>query len=98
VIVVDSSAAVEALRGWVRRGLVSVQQGRAAVHQWPLLGLTRFAMHPLLGRVWALQENVTACDAAYLAPAEELGCPLLTADARPERARGPRCEVRVLAG
>jgi predicted nucleic acid-binding protein len=39
---------------------------------------------------------VTAYDAAYVALAEELGCELLTADARLAKAPGPRCAIRVL--
>ena len=39
---------------------------------------------------------MTAYDAAYVALAEELGCELLTADARLAQAPGPRCAIRVL--
>jgi predicted nucleic acid-binding protein len=40
--------------------------------------------------------NVTPCDSAYVALAEELGCDLLTADQRLARATGPRRRPRVL--
>lgn len=44
--------------------------------------MTRYPHAPLLGRIWALRENVTAYDAAYVALAEALGVPLVTRDAR----------------
>ncbi|WP_216898086.1 type II toxin-antitoxin system VapC family toxin [Nocardia alni] len=43
-------------------------------------------------RVWALRENVTAYDAAYVAIAEARGIPLITLDERLARASGPTCE------
>ena len=47
-------------------------------------------------RAYELRENVTAYDAAYVALAEALDCPLLTADARLARAPGIRCEVELV--
>jgi predicted nucleic acid-binding protein len=44
-------------------------------------------------RVWALRENVTAYDAAYLALAEALNATLVTCDSR--LARIPGCAARV---
>jgi predicted nucleic acid-binding protein len=50
----------------------------------------------LLGRVWELRENVTAYDACYIALAEALDVPLVTADARLGLAAGPRCQITVI--
>jgi predicted nucleic acid-binding protein len=50
----------------------------------------------LLDRMWQLRENVTAYDAAYVALAEALDCPVVTADARLSRAPGLRCTVTVV--
>jgi predicted nucleic acid-binding protein len=47
-------------------------------------------------RAYELRANLTAYDASYVALAEGLGCPLLTADARLSRAPGIRCPVDVL--
>ncbi len=52
----------------------------------------RYPFEPFLPRVWDLRENVTVHDAWYVALAEALHAPLVTADER-LRADGPRCEV-----
>lgn len=50
----------------------------------------------LVPRIWALRDNVTAFDAAYLAAAELLECALITGDRRLATATGPRCRIRTL--
>ncbi len=52
----------------------------------------------LTSRMWELRGNITSCDAAYVAAAELLNCPLITGDHRLARARGVRCEIRVIHG
>ncbi len=49
----------------------------------------------LLPRMWELRANVSGYDAAYVAAAESLDCPLLTSDARLARVSGLRCAVRL---
>ncbi|MFH5823750.1 type II toxin-antitoxin system VapC family toxin [Georgenia sp. AZ-5] len=84
------------LRGLAVGARVPEAVASAALEAWRSFGLTRFAVHPLLPRVWELRRNLTAYDATYVALAEELDCPLMIADARIARAAGPRCEVTVL--
>ncbi len=60
------------------------------------LELTRFPALPLMRRAYELRANVTAYDSAYVALAEILRCPLLTADARLAQAPGINCQVNVL--
>ena len=55
-------------------------------------------MFGLLDRVWELRDNLSASDASYVALAERLDCPLLTADARLSRAPGVRCTITVVPG
>ena len=56
-------------------------------------GLIELVPHaPLIHRVWALRDNVTSYDAAYVALAEVLGAPLATLDSRLRQAPGPTCE------
>ena len=60
------------------------------------LGMTRYPVFTLLERVWDLRENLSAYDASYVALAELLNCPLMTADARLSRAPGVRCSITVV--
>ena len=59
-------------------------------------GLVRHPVHALLPRIWALRDDISAYDAAYVALAEALGCALLTADSRLARAPGVTCPVTVV--
>jgi predicted nucleic acid-binding protein len=86
------------LRSMVARGLLDPEDGRRALGTVARLGLRRHRVTPLLGRIWALRDTLTAYDAAYVALAEVLACPLLTADGRLARAPGVRCAVTVVPG
>ena len=59
------------------------------------LGLRRHPSRSLWPRAWELRANLSAYDALYVALAEQLDAPLLTADARLARAPGRRCVVEV---
>ena len=87
---------LQALRRLVARGSMDSADADAAVRQWSRLGLTRLAIHGLMGRVWALRHNLSAYDASYVALAEALDCPLLTADARLAGAPGPDCSITLV--
>jgi predicted nucleic acid-binding protein len=60
--------------------------------------MTRYPMFFLLDRVWTLRGNLSTYDATYVALAEELACPLLTADGLLAGAAGIRCPVTVVPG
>jgi hypothetical protein len=51
----------------------------------------------LVRRAYELRDNVSAYDAMYLALAEALDCPLITADARLAAPPRAKCAVEVLA-
>jgi predicted nucleic acid-binding protein len=68
-------------------------QALATAHR---LGLRRHQMRSLWPRAWELRTNLSAYDALYVALAEQLDAPLLTADARLARASGLRCLVEVM--
>lgn len=67
-----------------------------ALDVWGRLGVERVGVRGLLGRIWELRDNLSAYDATYVAVAEALESPLLTADGRLARAPGPRCTITVL--
>ena len=82
--------------GYVHRGELSLTAAERAIERLQGLRVDRHAHPPLLPRCWELRDNVTPYDAAYVALAEALGVPLLTADARLANAPGIRCEVELL--
>lgn len=92
---VDSEV-VHALRSQVRRGVLEPEAAAGLIGVWAELGVTRVAVVGLLGRIWALRENLSAHDATYVALAETLESTLVTADGRLARAPGLRCSVTVL--
>lgn len=85
-----------ALRAQVLRGDVTVADAVRALDAWGRLGIERVGVKGLLGRIWELRDNVGAYDATYVAVAEALGAPLVTADGRLAGAPGLRCTVTVL--
>jgi predicted nucleic acid-binding protein len=93
---IDAEVA-QTLRRLVAAGQLSAREGERLLTTWAALALVRHPVHALLPRVWALRENVSAYDATYVALAEELGCVLLTADARLARAPGATCPVTVVS-
>jgi predicted nucleic acid-binding protein len=76
-------------------GMGGWQQARAteALADLEALRIARHAHEPLRRRIWELRANLTAYDAAYVALAEELECPLVTRDAR--LAKAPRHRARI---
>ena len=55
----------------------------------------RHQTRSLWPRAWELRTNLSAYDALYVALAEQLDAPLVTADARLARAPGLRCVVEL---
>jgi len=87
---------VQALRRYARSGQMSERRAAEALEDLADLDLSRYPHDVFLPRIWALRRNATAYDAAYLALAEMLPAPLLTADARLAKVPGVRARVEVV--
>jgi predicted nucleic acid-binding protein len=85
---------MQSLRGRYLARENTAEQVAAVAAELPGIAFRKVELAPLLGRVWELKDNLTPDDAAYVAVAELLGAPLVTADLRLMRASGPRCEIR----
>jgi predicted nucleic acid-binding protein len=83
----------QVLRRWEAAGRLGPARGRATVEILADLPIRRHPARPLLPRVWALRGNLTAYDAAYVALAEALDCPLVTFDERIAAAPGHEARV-----
>lgn len=78
------------------RGRLTVEAFEAAVSDLRLLPITRLPSIDLLPRAFELRDTVSPYDAMYVALAEGLGQPLVTADQKLASAPGPRCSFDVL--
>jgi predicted nucleic acid-binding protein len=72
--------ATSAVRRLTLRGLLSADDGLAAVEWLGRLDLVLDATRPRLRRIWSLRDRMSAYDAAYAAAAEAFDTPLLTVD------------------
>lgn len=86
----------QVLRRYVRAGNMSGERGREAIADLLAFRLRRWPHDLLMPRIWALRDNLTAYDAAYIALAEALDAPLLTRDGRLAAAPGHKARVDLL--
>jgi predicted nucleic acid-binding protein len=87
---------LNSLRKKVLSKLVTEQRAAEAVADLSALPVERSNTEALNARIWELRHNMTAYDAAYVALAEALECPLLTRDARLKSAAAVHTTVRVI--
>ncbi len=85
-----------ALRGLVRRAVISSDEALRSLHAGHHLVATRTGHRDLTARAWELRDNVSFYDALYVALAELRGLTLVTADGRLAAASGPRCPIEVV--
>lgn len=79
-------------------GTLPVRRFASAVRDLEELAIDRYPTLRLMWRAYELRDNVTAYHAAYVALAEALECPLVTADTRIAKAPGIRCQVELIEG
>jgi predicted nucleic acid-binding protein len=89
--------AAHAARGLLRAGKISRAGADRFMLELPRLAVERVPHRALLTRMWALRDNVTAYDAAYLALAELLGATLVTGDAALSGVPGIGCAVDLIS-
>ena len=82
-------------RRWLAGDLPD-ERFRGAVDDLLAVPITRFPVGPLMVRAFELRANITAYDACYIALAEALDCPLITADRRLADAPMTACTTEVL--
>jgi predicted nucleic acid-binding protein len=84
------------LRRQLASGRLDRRRADLAVGDLVDLPLQRVAPRQLVSRVWERRDNLTPYDAAYVAVAEVLEAPLLTADQRLASAPGVRCHFELM--
>jgi predicted nucleic acid-binding protein len=87
---------LSALRREALRGELSAAREAAALGHLVSFRLRRHPPQPLLGRIWALRRSLTIYDASYVALAEALDAPLVTADARLARSHGHSAAIELV--
>lgn len=88
----------QVLRRYARLGALEPSRAEGALRDYQDLRIERYPHHLFLARIWALRENATAYDAAYLALAEALDAPLVTTDGKLADVPGHGAVVEVVGG
>ena len=86
---------ISALLGLIRGKKISEREADAALSNYRAFPVERQDVLPLWPRLKSLHANLSAYDAEYVALAEALHVPLITADARVKRSGVAQCEVEV---
>jgi predicted nucleic acid-binding protein len=87
---------VSALRGLALAGHLSPPRAQDLLTDYNDLPLRRWAFaDSLRRRAFQLRNNISAYDAAYVALAETLECPLITRDARLARSTGHTAQITI---
>lgn len=81
------------IRRWTQAGTLTSRRAGMAVDDLAAFALSRYPTTPLLDRIWQLRPHLTAYDACYIALAEALDAPLVTADLRLTRSHGHRASI-----
>ena len=84
------------LRRLTMRSSMPAHAAREALDALGALQITRHPLRRLIPRIWSLRDDVSAYDAGYVALAEALDVPLLTADRRLAKTAARYCHVVVL--
>ena len=93
-VVVDVEL-LQALRRMVVSGSITADRAEYVREDLSDLPIRRYPHEPLAERMWAMRDDVTAYDAAFVALAQALGASLVTCDARLATAPGHAARVEL---
>lgn len=82
-------------RRWLNNDLTEARFS-GAIEDLLALPIKRYPVGPMMMRAFELRANVSAYDSCYVALAEALDCPLVTADARLAAAPTITCTTEIL--
>jgi predicted nucleic acid-binding protein len=87
---------VQGLRRLVRTDEVSSGRAAEVIEDLTELDLHRHAHLDLAGRAWKLRNNISACDAMYVAVAEAIDATIVTCDGPLAKAPGHRAKIELI--
>ena len=81
------------LRRLERLRRISEAAAAALLNQYLKLRLLRFSVTEIIGDIWRMLQNLTACDASYVALANSLDLPFYPRDAKLAAAAGHGAKI-----
>lgn len=87
---------LQVLRRYWLRHAIDDERAADAIQDFSDLPIERYSHELLAARVWELKDNLTAYDAVYVALAELLEAPLVTADKGLSKAPGTRAAIELI--
>jgi predicted nucleic acid-binding protein len=89
---------ISVIRGKLLGRKIGPDRARDAIRALPNLVIDEVPIARLVDRILQLRGNLSPYEAAYVAAAEGLDCPLVTGDGRLAKAPGLRCAINVVTG